>query len=86
MDDHQTRLLLVLTLTSLVMLTLSLWMAWSVRREVRRLVAYVSNHMEGLVQKQHEVLREVAGSASREADIQTATERVRLIAAKRILP
>ncbi len=76
----------MLTLTSLVMLTLSLWMAWSVRREVRRLVAYVSNHMEGLVQKQHEVLREVAGAASREADIQTATERVRLIAAKRILP
>ena len=61
MNTQETRLLLVLSLTSLLMLAVSLWMAWSLWREVRRLVARVGDHMEGLMRKQTEVLQEVAG-------------------------
>ncbi|MBV8771162.1 MAG: hypothetical protein JO166_02360 [Deltaproteobacteria bacterium] len=61
MNAQETRLLLTLTVTSLLMLAVSLWMAWSVWREVRRLVARVGDHMDGLIRKQTEVLQEVAG-------------------------
>jgi hypothetical protein len=61
MNTQETRLFLALTVTSLLMLAVSLWMAWSVWREVRHLVARVGDHMEGLVRKQAEVLQEVAG-------------------------
>ena len=51
-----------------LMLAVSLWMAWSVWRVVRRLVAYVGDHMDGLIRKQGEVLQEVASVATAEAE------------------
>jgi hypothetical protein len=68
MTNYETKLLLVLTIASLVMLAISLWMAWSVWRVVRRLVAYVGDHMDGLIRKQGEVLQEVASVATAEAE------------------
>lgn len=61
MNTQEIRLLLALSVTSLLMMALSLWMAWSVWRQVRRFVTRVGDHMEGLVRKQTEVLEEVAG-------------------------
>jgi hypothetical protein len=64
MSNYETKILLALTMASLATLSVSLWMAWSVWREVRRLVAQVGNHMEGLMRKQTEVMQEVAHNST----------------------
>jgi hypothetical protein len=61
MNTQDTGWLLVLSITSLLMLTVSLLMAWSVLRQVRRLVGRLGDNMEGLLRKQTEALQEVAG-------------------------
>ena len=68
MTNYETKLLLALTVASFIMLAISLWMAWSVWRVVRQMVAYVGDHMEGLIRKQGEVLEEVASAATAEAE------------------
>ena len=64
MSNYQAKILLLLTVGSFVMLALSLYMAWSLWRVVRRLVINIADHMDGLMRKQGEVLQEVATVAT----------------------
>jgi hypothetical protein len=57
---YETTVLLFMTGASFVMLGISLWMAWSVWREIRCLVARVANRMDDLMRKQRDALSEVA--------------------------
>jgi hypothetical protein len=75
MNNYEINALLALTVASLAMLVISLWMAWSLWREVRRLVVHVGQHMNGLIEKQSEVLQQVANGSTGNLKGKLAAER-----------
>jgi hypothetical protein len=64
MNNYETKALLALTVASFVMLAISLWVVWSLWCGVRRLVAHFGQHMNGLIEKQSEVLEHVANGGA----------------------
>ena len=75
MNNYEIKALLALTVASFAMLVISLWMAWSLWRQVRRLVVHVGQHMNGLIEKQSEVLQQVASGGTGSLKGDPATER-----------
>lgn len=74
MNNYEIRALLALTIASFVMLVVSLWVAWSLWCEVQRLVTHVGQHMNGLIEKQTEVLQQVGNGATGSFKDESGTE------------